>query len=534
MADNSQELAMLESTRKQLQDMYDSNMANRTTAEAQTENLNKQSQSAYRQQQIESQKAQNQFAQNQQANQLSALDAIRRSNASAIANGANAGLSAANQLSSILGLQEDTSDAATELANTDINNAAALNTQLNENAAKGQQMANELNATLDANAAELAKSLATNADSITNLIEGERQRKAQEEQARLDRESQERIAQIQAQQAIKEQESKLQEEADKQAKLNAQRDSLSGTLDNWVTQIDKGIHTTKYWDPFQNKYIENGNDDVFKATAVKLKNKLVEAYASGNTQEIEKWTKEVNKFNSEISTANDGCLVPGSLIRLADGTDKAVEDITEEDELLVWDSLRGKTDSAKVLFNEHGEKASKEVVTLGFSDGTSVEFLDDHGFFDVTLGKYVYMHNEADSKIYIGHKFLKINEDGKTHKVVKLLQVLAEIKETEFHSPCTIRHLCFYVNGILTIPGNTHPFVNTFKVNKKTYAYDPNDMIKCLRKYGYFTANDFAEYLPAEMFYAFQGEFLKVKIEKGETSMEEILALINRYAPYLM
>ena len=116
MADNSQELAMLESTRKQLQDMYDSNMANRTTAEAQTENLNKQSQSAYRQQQIESQKAQNQFAQNQQANQLSALDAIRRSNASAIANGANAGLSAANQLSSILGLQEDTSDAATELA----------------------------------------------------------------------------------------------------------------------------------------------------------------------------------------------------------------------------------------------------------------------------------------------------------------------------------------------------------------------------------------------------------------------------------
>ena len=94
--------------------------------------------------------------------------------------------------------------------------------------------------------------------------------------------------------------------------------------------------------------------------------------------------------------------------------------------------------------------------------------------------------------------------------------------------------MCFYVNGILTIPGNTHPFVNTFKVNKKTYAYDPNDMIKCLRKYGYFTANDFAEYLPAEMFYAFQGEFLKVKIEKGETSMEEILALINRYAPYLM
>lgn len=515
----------------QLNKMYDENRAQVTTAEAQTENLNKQSLAAYKQQQIESQKAQNQFAQNQQANQLSALDAIRRSNASAIANGANAGLSAANQLSAILGLQEETSDAATKLANTNIDNAAALNTQLNENAAKGQQMANELNATLDDNAAELAKSLATNADTIVNLVKSEQEQK----QRQLDRESQERIAETQAQQAIKEKELQLQAEADKKAALKQQRDNLSGILDNWVTQIDQGIHTTKYWDPFQNKYIENGNDEVFKAAAVKLKNKLIEAYASGDAEEIEKWTEEVNKFNSEISTAKDsGCLVPGSLIRLADGTDKAVEDVTEEDELLVWDSLRGKTASAKVLFNEHGEKASKEVVTLDFSDGTCIEFLDNHGFYDVTLGKYVYMHNEADSKIYIGHKFLKINEDGKTHKIVKLLQVLAEIKETEFHTPCTVRHLCFYVNGILTIPGNTHPFVNTFKINKKTYAYDPNDMIKCLRKYGYFTANDFAEYLSAEMFYAFQGEFLKVKMAKGETSMEEILALIKRYAQYLI
>ena len=84
------------------------------------------------------------------------------------------------------------------------------------------------------------------------------------------------------------------------------------------------------------------------------------------------------------------------------------------------------------------------------------------------------------------------------------------------------------------MPGATAPFTNTFKINRKTHSYDPNDMIKCLRKYGYFTAIDFAEYLPAEMFYAFQGEFLKVKIEKGETSMEEILALIKRYAQYLM
>ena len=524
----------------QIYNMYNENRKQVTTAEAQTEKLNEQSRAAYAQQKIESQKAQNQFAQNQQENQFSALDSIRRSNASAIANGANAGLSAANQLSAILGLQEETSDAATDIANADIDNAAAFNTQLNENAAKGQQMANELNATLDANAAELAKSLATNADTIANLVKLEQD----QNQAQLDRESQEKIAGVQpkfddkgnvigyttpAQENIK-----TQQDANKQAAINAQRDNLIGILNNWSTQIDQNIHTTAYFDPFKKTYIKNGKDDEFKAVITKINNEVTAAYDSGDADKIKAANQMVNDFNNSIEVAKDGCLAPGSLIRLADGTDKVVEDITEEDKLLVWDILRGKTTSAKVLFNEHNNKASKDVITLSFSDGTCVEFLDDHGFFDATLRKYVYMHNEADSKAYIGHKFLKIDEDGKTHKIVKLLQVTTETKETECYSPCAVRHLCLYVNGILTIPGNTHPFVNIFKINKKTYAYDTNDMIRRLRRCGYFTASDFAEYLSAEMFYAFQGEFLKVKIEKGETSMEEILTLIKRYAQYLI
>ena len=525
----------------QLSKMYDENRAQVTTAEAQTENLNKQSQAAYKQQQIESQKAQNQFAQNQQANQLSALDAIRRSNASAIANGANAGLSAANQLSAILGLQEETSDAATKLANTNIDNAAALNTQLNENAAKGQQMANELNATLDANAAELAKSLATNADSITNLIEGERQRKAQEEQARLDRESQERIAETQAQQAIKERETQLQEEADKKAALNQQRDSIVEGLTNLTANFQGGdAHTfvTSYYDPFQDKTVtvsgegmqKRQTDDIIN----KLNAKIKEAYASGDAEAIKTWTERANKFANELKYQDDACLAPGTLITMADGSTKAVEDIEAGDELLIWDMVRGAFDHSPVLFVEHDEESEKEVIRLDFSDDTKIEFIFEHGFFDINANKYVYLHNLEEAKAYIGHYFLKYDSDTKKHTKVKVIKASAERRVTTTHSPCTIRHLCVYANGLLTMPGATAPFTNTFKISRKTYSYDPNDMIKCLRKYGYFTAIDFAEYLPAEMFYAFQGEFLKVKIEKGETSIEEILALIKRYAQYLI
>ena len=535
--DYQDQLNRANSLHDQLNKMYDENRAQVTTAEAQTENLNKQSQAAYKQQQIESQKAQNQFAQNQQANQLSALDAIRRSNASAIANGANAGLSAANQLSAILGLQEETSDAATKLANTNIDNAAALNTQLNENAAKGQQMANELNATLDANAAELAKSLATNADTIANLVKSEQEQK----QKQLDRESQERIAETQAQQAIKEKEVQLQQEADKKAALNQQRDSIVEGLTNLTANFQGGdAHTfvTSYYDPFQDKTISVSGEGMQKRQTDdiinKLNTKIKEAYNSGDEAAIKFWTDRAAKFSSELKYQDDACLAPGTLITMADGSTKPVENIEAGDELLVWDMVRGAFDCSSVLFVEHDEESEKEVIRLDFSDDTEIEFIFEHGFFDINANKYVYLHNLEEAKACIGHYFLKYDPNTKKHTKVKVIKASAERRVTTTHSPCTIRHLCVYANGLLTMPGATAPFTNTFKINRKTHSYDTNDMIKCLRKYGYFTAIDFAEYLPAEMFYAFQGEFLKVKIEKGETSIEEILALINRYAQYLM
>ena len=535
--DYQDQLNRANSLHDQLNKMYDENRAQVTTAKDQTENLNKQSQAAYKQQQIESQKAQNQFAQNQQANQLSALDAIRRSNASAIANGANAGLSAANQLSAILGLQEETSDAATKLANTNIDNAAALNTQLNENAAKGQQMANELNATLDANAAELAKSLATNADTIANLVKSEQEQK----QKQLDRESQERIAETQAQKAIKEKEVQLQEEADKKAALNQQRDAIVEGLTNLTANFQGGdAHTfvTSYYDPFQDKTVSVDGESMQKRQTGDLINKInakvKEAYASGDAEAIKTWTERANKFANELKFKDDTCLAPGTLITMADGSTKSVENIKAGDELLVWDMVRGAFDHSPVLFVEHNEESEKEVIRLDFSDDTKIEFIFEHGFFDINANRYIYLHNLEEAKTCIGHYFLKYDPDTKKHTKVKVIKASAERRVTTTHSPCTIRHLCVYANGLLTMPGATAPFTNTFKINRKTHSYDTNDMIKCLRKYGYFTAIDFAEYLPAEMFYAFQGEFLKVKIEKGETSMEEILALINRYAQYLM
>lgn len=130
---------------KKIEDLFSANQNAKTTAAAQTKALNTATEQAYLERQLQGQQAQNQFAQNNAAGQLSALDAIRKSNASSIANGANAGLSAANQLAAILGLQENTVAESTQLANDSITAATERNTSMAQNAVTGQTQANQIN-----------------------------------------------------------------------------------------------------------------------------------------------------------------------------------------------------------------------------------------------------------------------------------------------------------------------------------------------------------------------------------------------------
>lgn len=130
---------------KVIDTIFNKNKETYTTSGAQTADLNKATEEAYRQKQLQGQQAQSQFARDTAATQMSAMDAIRRTNASAIANGANAGLSAANQLSAILGLQDTATEGATQLANDAIDAASERNTAMAQNAVTGLTQANQLN-----------------------------------------------------------------------------------------------------------------------------------------------------------------------------------------------------------------------------------------------------------------------------------------------------------------------------------------------------------------------------------------------------
>jgi len=59
--------------------------------------------------------------------------------------------------------------------------------------------------------------------------------------------------------------------------------------------------------------------------------------------------------------------------------------------------------------------------------------------------------------------------------------------------------------------------------------YDEEKMQADIEKYGLYTYEDFADYVPEEVFNAFPFKYFKVAIEKGEYTWEELMFLISEY-----
>ncbi len=237
----------------------------------------------------------------------------------------------------------------------------------------------------------------------------------------------------------------------------------------------------------------------------------------------------INATSSEPSSGN--CVIPGTLITLADGSQKAVEDLTADDMLLVWNLETGAYDVAPIVFVDSESENEYEVINLYFDNGTDVGVIYEHGFFDLDLGKYVYIDAE-NAKDYIGHTFVTQDDiSGNTWSTAKLENVVIENKVTRAYSPVTFEHLCYYTNGVLSMPGGIEGLFNIFDVDTTVMAYDKVKMEKDIETYGLFTFEDFEGVVSEIGYQAFNGDILKVAIGKGILTWEDIEYLAARYMP---
>ena len=135
------------------------------------------------------------------------------------------------------------------------------------------------------------------------------------------------------------------------------------------------------------------------------------------------------------------CFVKGTKITLADMTYKNVEDITYDDELLVWDFDKGKFTSAKPIWILKPQKAPA-YNKLVFSDGSELRTVNQHRIFNAEEGKFTYPMTE-DTPIGT----ITFNDKG---ELIALVSKEVVEEEVEYYNIITDYHINLFASSILT------------------------------------------------------------------------------------
>lgn len=141
------------------------------------------------------------------------------------------------------------------------------------------------------------------------------------------------------------------------------------------------------------------------------------------------------------------CMLKGTLITLADGTKKPIEQITYDDELLVWNFYDGKFDTAKPCWIKISQVAH-EYNLCKFSNGVEVGFVGEGG----NKGYHRIYNDEAKCFTHTGVTETPIGTTTFAEDMSMPTLVGQEVvkKEVKYYNIITDKHYNLFANGILT------------------------------------------------------------------------------------
>ena len=225
------------------------------------------------------------------------------------------------------------------------------------------------------------------------------------------------------------------------------------------------------------------------------------------------------------STTDGSCFTGDTQVTLADGSSARIDSLKAGDIVMSWNAITGKFEAMPIsMFWNHGEQ-EYDVIALRFSNEKIVKIVTEHGFFDITLNKYVYIdaNNYAD---YIGHEFAHMTADNSFEKVAL---ISAEVSR-EISSCYSLRTACndnAIVDGFLTLTHEDIDGLLTYFDFGDNYMYDEEKMCADIEKYGLFSYEEWKDYVSYEEFVALNGQYLSIAIGKGYLTYEDIFILIN-------
>ena len=247
----------------------------------------------------------------------------------------------------------------------------------------------------------------------------------------------------------------------------------------------------------------------------------------------------VTDINSQKSFSNNynyttdgGCFVAGTLITMGDGTQKKIEDIHVGDMVLSWNFMTGQAEEVPVGQYYKLQDEAADLLSLRFSDGTKIDIVYCHGFFDFTLNEFVFI-DSVNYYEYIGHEFVKY-EDGAVNTAT-LLSVEHSVEDREFYAIVTACNYNAFAEGFMSL---TKPFVDgiyTYFEVGDNLMYDMDKMQEDIDTYGLYTYEEALsiiqswgfEVFPYEYFVAVNVQYYKILLGKGIVTYDDIIFLIN-------
>lgn len=249
-------------------------------------------------------------------------------------------------------------------------------------------------------------------------------------------------------------------------------------------------------------------------------------YWTGDSEQLKSYTGTLNYRNGYIE--QEPCITADTLITLADGTQKRVDQLTGDELLLVWDHTLGKMTTARIthIVSHDQFDVNHKIIKLIFSDGSYIKMIGEHVYFDATQNKYVAI-DENNINDFINHSFIKNGNNNL--KEVKLVNYEVYYEYTRSYEIVTDKHLTCFTNDILSASALQDPFLNMFDFADEGYVYDIDQMQKDIEKYGVYTYDDFEGLISEELFERGNAQYLKIAVEKGYVTWEELLLLIEHY-----
>ena len=168
-------------------------------------------------------------------------------------------------------------------------------------------------------------------------------------------------------------------------------------------------------------------------------------------------------YSEPFGLMNGQCFVEGTMITMADSSKKAIEHITYDDELLVWDFDLGRYSTSTPIWIKIEEITTKYNI-LRFSDGTELKTVGNHHIFNKQATRFTHTMRD-DTPIGT----ITINENLEEIILVSTEEIYETVKQ---YNVWTEYHLNMFAEGILT----SNRFNNTYPIIDMRFVKDNREL----------------------------------------------------------